>query len=408
MEALELSRQHSFLIQSTRADSLKAWFEFKAARALRFPEFSLNASAYYINNIPTVDFPFGQVMEIGSKENYQFDFRLSLPVYSGGKITESEKVRRANVRAAAAVLRVRELENAYACRKMYLTFMATEALLGSVQASLQRLDIIRENIGDLFDNGMADSLDILETELAYQKALQAVVEREKAREEASLALAKILGLSPGTDIDATEAVPIPPEPDSAGGRRVDEITRPELELSESNIAAARHLRGLQKAAYFPFVSTYLGYSAGKPNRDLINAEWNDNVTAGVSLTWGFNLGGKVVHDSRAATHAVFSAQLLKQDIERTLLSAANTALDDWRSSYRTFSISQKQYEIAGDQYRIGRKKQYQGQMTVNRLLELEAEMTAAEGLYRASMIDYYIAENEYLYAIGSRKLKEGL
>ncbi|UCD93909.1 MAG: TolC family protein, partial [Candidatus Zixiibacteriota bacterium] len=115
-------------------------------------------------------------------------------------------------------------------------------------------------------------------------------------------------------------------------------------------------------------------------------------------------GGRTHHGIQSAKQAAFSAQMSKMQLEESLTTAADIALQNINLAYETFVTSQKEYEIAKNKYRLGQNKQKEGYLTVNRLLEMEAELTATEQLYRASMISYQTALTEYLYAIGSDRI----
>jgi outer membrane protein TolC len=57
---------------------------------------------------------------------------------------------------------------------------------------------------------------------------------------------------------------------------------------------------------------------------------------------------------------------------------------------------------------LAEDKQKAGQMTVNRLLELEAELTETEQQFEAARLKYFAAVTDYLYAVGSDAIWGGL
>jgi outer membrane protein TolC len=407
-EAIGLSREHSFQVKASRHDSLAAARDYKAARAERFPTLSLDAVSYHINEIQTLDFPFGQTIEIGTKDNYQIDVRFSLPLFTGGKISSLIKAQKHNERAESHRLEAESFNAAYQARRAYLRLMLTEKIDASAEASVKRIKIVEENVRHLYAGGLADSLDLLEAELAYQKAAQELETSATARKTASLSLTTVLGLPPDTVIRPTETIPVPVEPDQAPESPELSVERAELKALESRIRSAREVAGLRKSDYFPNISGYVGYSAGKPNRDFFNNEWNDYLTAGAVLNWTFNSGLKTIHRVRSARHLEFSARMAKKKMDEAFVLQARIAGENLKLAYRTFIISSKEYEIARRKYRLAEEKQKAGRMTVNRLLELEAELTTAEKLYQASMVNYHLARSDYLFAVGSPNIYGGL
>ena len=62
----------------------------RAARATRLPTLSAEVATFYIDNVPTLDIslPTGQTFSrpVGVHENYQMDWRLTVPLFTGGRI----------------------------------------------------------------------------------------------------------------------------------------------------------------------------------------------------------------------------------------------------------------------------------------------------------------------------------
>jgi len=407
-EAIQISQEHSYRLKSARADSARADHEYKAAGAARYPTLSVEGVSYYIDETATAELPFGQSLELGTKDNYQIDVRLSAPLYTGGRLAGLIGARRAERQARAGMVRADEYQTALECQRAYLGLMVAEALLAAAEASRERIEILRKDVLNLHANGLADSLDILETELAYQQVLQMTVEKGTDRRQAEEVLAKLLGLSPGTTISPSEVIGEPEPPVSADSISVADIKRVELDIMESRLTAARQFHRLARADFFPALSGYVGYSAGKPNRNFIESDWNDNFIAGLALNWEFNLGGRTVNSSRAARQSVHILESEKRELEEGLILQTNLARDRLMLAFRRFDISRTEYRLAQRKYHLAELKQEAGHLTLNRLLEMEAELTSAEQLYQASMISFYIARAEFLYSLGSPDIFGGL
>ncbi|MGB2769565.1 MAG: TolC family protein [Candidatus Zixiibacteriota bacterium] len=407
-EAIDLSLTHSSRVRSAEHDSSASMHDYRAAKSLRFPTFSLKAASFYIDELQSIDIP-PRSIEIGAKENYQLDLQLSLPLFTGGKISSQIGARKEEALVRGHILQAQRLSNAYLTRKAYLELMMADLMVKSAEASLQRIQIIKGDAHNLHAGGMADSVDLLDAELAFQKAAQMLEERETARRNASAYLAQLIGFGSDEAFLLSESVPLPSLPDSENqAPTLQRINRPELRAFDHRIQAAEYLVGSANASHFPNVSGYAGYSVGKPNRDFYGKTWNDNFTVGMSLNWEFDLGGQTIRSAQAAKEMVFSTQEDKKDLEESLLLQVKVGLANLKCAYRAFAISQEEYDISKRKFRLAKEKQKAGYMSVNRLLELEAELTATEQLYQASEINYYIKQTEYLYTLGSPGIYGGL
>lgn len=405
-EAIEMAAQNSFNIESSKHDSLSSLYQYKAAKSLRFPSLNLDARSSFVDNVPTIEFPMMGSREFGAKNSYQADLKLNVPLFTGGKISRQIKISSANLQADAFALEAERSKSAYDSRRAYLSVMLAETVASAADASLKRIDIIRRDVQNLYENGLADSIDILEAELAYQQVSLASSEKHSAVATSTINLANLLGLPAGTEFTLTEKV-LPPNQDQKN-LSSEKTNRPELKMLDNRIKAAEQVADLNSAEYFPSLSGFAGYSYGKPNRDYFGGDWDHYWVAGLALNWNLNLAGRTTHNVRASRQAASSARMQRSDLERTLNIMAETTLEKIKLAYQTVVTSEKEYSIAREKYRLAADKQKAGLLTVNRLLEIEAELTSSEQQYRASIINYYIAQTEHLYAIGSEKIYGGL
>ena len=83
------------------------------------------------------------------------------------------------------------------------------------------------------------------------------------------------------------------------------------------------------------------------------------------------------------------------------------AINNLDHAYRIIEIIEAEVARARKKFELARRKQQEGHLTVNRLLEMEEELTGAELQYRASIIQYYLAETDYLYSVGSPNIYGG-
>jgi outer membrane protein TolC len=286
--------------------------------------------------------------------------------------------------------------------------MATRSLTEAASASLNRLTIINRDVQNLFENGVADSIDLLETELALEKGKQLLDQRRRDEANASAVLSRLIDLEENETINLMDTI-IPPSQSKYQellSRAV--IKRPELDKFDYMIGAAEHAMDAEKGAYVPTLSGFAGYSYGMPNRDWFNKTWNDYFTVGLTLHWQLNLGGKTARNVDAARMRTASIRANRGDLHKSLLTGRDMAANNLRFSYDAYRISSNEFNIATRRFHLARLRQEAGQISVNRLLEMEADLTATEQQLRAATVQYYLAENEYLYAIGSDQLYGGL
>lgn len=406
-DAIARALAHGYGIQSAVADSSAAANRYRAARTLRFPTLSLDARAFCVSDVPEMTL-MSRTMELGSKENYQADFKLSLPLYTGGRLTHSIAAARQTSLAESSRLEAERMAVAAQVRRAYFNLMLASSAVDIAAASRQRLTIIGSTVQDFYDNGLADSIDILDAQAAVVKAGRAADQAATGRRNAAVSLATLIGTPDDTALTPTEPLSYGELPDVETLTIPADIPRPELKRLDHIIAASDQTAALALVEYVPTLAGFGGYSVGKPNKDMFNKTWNDYFSAGLSLTWDLNLGGKTARNASAARQAARSARLTRQSLQEAMTTQAVTALNNLKQAYATLGTAAAEHDIAGRKFNLARQRHKAGELTVNRLLEMELELTVSEQQNRSAVIQYYQAWTEYLYALGSSDIYGGL
>jgi outer membrane protein len=408
-EAIDLALAHDYGVRAAVSDSGAAHLEYAAARAGRFPSLSLEAHSSRKDEVPSLNIePLGITKQIGSKEIHQADATLSLPIFTGGRISGSIRASRETSLAEAARVRAERMGTAYRCRRAYLEMLLAGALVRSAEASLRRLESISRNVGELHASGMADSIDIFEAGIAVERGKQALAEKQAMQEIAEANLKALTGLRESESVRPIDEVEPPGMPLSDGPDRWTPSKRPEVEQLTHLASAAEHAVAVATTDNLPSLAAFAGYSIGMPNQDLFNNDWNDYWMAGVSLTWDFNLAGATVRTRSAARERARSARLAREGLLESLALQREVAIESARKSYSTMEYTGQQLGLARRRFALATERQKAGLLPVNRLIEMEDDLKSLEEQYRASIIDCYLDETDYYYSMGATEIYGGL
>lgn len=407
-QAIELALDYNYSVRSAVYDSVAANENYHRAAAGRLPSLSLESRAYYVSDLTGMEIDLGFidpiVRELGSQENYQADFRVTLPLFTGGKLSGGINAALAQSRAAGYGLEAQRLAVAYRTRQAYLLLMLANTNVAIAQTSLKRLQIIKDDVTNLYVNGIADSVDVLEASLSLETGKLALIEQETLKKNAEKSLQNLTGLKDNLHIKSE--LPGNKNYTLAENRTSAKILRPELSRLQYVTEAAEQNARLAVGNYFPTLSAFGGYSVGKPNRDMFGADWDDYFSVGLSLSWAFDLGRDNAVAS-ARNHAR-SAIMLHHDLEEQLLLQAEQAGNKLKLTADAIEISRRELDIAKRRFELATEKQKAGNLSVNRLLEMEAALTATDEQYHSSLIRYFLAETDLLYALGSDNIFGGI
>lgn len=406
--ALTLAGENAAQVKAAYHDSLAAEQGLRAAKTGWFPDVSVAGNAIGFRPQDALGIGLLQI-DPAWHSVYVTNFSLRYPIFTGGRRTNDIRRNREDVDAASSNLDAARLANAYQCRQAYIGLLVADRMVGSAEASLRRVTAIRTNVQNLFAAGMADSVDVLDTEISMRQARRMLEQVRNERRNVSLKLARLLGIPAGREIVPTESIPIPQlgsdsrltQPDTVPGR-------PELAALDHRISAAQYQRSIVKANYWPVVNGMGGYALVRPDLGQPDADWQNIWWVGLTLSWDLNLGGREFAKSTQALEQVKSLEMTKRDIEEVIVLQARIAWNNVQEAYALYEINRDEYSIAKRRYGLAEGMATAGQMTVNRLIELEADLTETEQEFEAARLRYFAAVTDYMYAIGSDALWEGM
>jgi outer membrane protein len=405
-EALRLAEENAFQVKAAEHDSLSAEHGLRAAKDAWFPTFGITGNAFGFQ--PQDPMGIGPLaLPADWSEVYATNLRLNYPIYTGGRRSNDIGRQKETLGAASSQISAERLANAYESRRAYIGLLIADRMVESANASLARVTLIRTHVGNLHAAGMADSLDILEAEISLRGARRLAEEARGERQNASAALARLLALPGDETIVPTEFIP-DPEPPSAEPPAIHDIAgRPELSTASHQIESARYQQSITKAGYLPVVNGMGGYALVKPNIGERESNWQDMWWLGLTLSWDLNLGGQEFSQSKQASETVRSLEMRRRDLENELLLQARVAWNRIGETYNVYAIWRDEYSLASRRFALAVDVQKAGRMTINRLLELEADLTQTQQQFEAARLQYHAAVTDYLYAVGSGAIREG-
>ena len=408
-QALSLAQEHSYSLKRADAVHKAALSSVSAARAERFPTLSASGLASYVDFVPQLNLSLPPpspsiTRDFGTHDTYQTDLRLNFPLFTGGRIGGNISLAGATAEMNKALLSAGGDQLAYITRLEYFTLYRADAVLGVAGAALTRAETISRDVNSLYQAGAADSVALLEASLALNRATFALQQTEIARRSSELRLLTYLGMEPTEHLNLTDSLPTPQ--DSLTDASVNPA-KPELLAADATVKAGQSRLRLSRADYYPTIAAFGGYSYGKPNLDRFNNTWNDYFTVGATLNWSFNIGRKTAANSRAASYSIEAARLDREQTAENLGKEARLAREQVKLAYRRYQSAREEFRIASDNYRLASAQHSDGTLSSNRLVTIEADLTAAQSSLATAKIDYQIAMSAFYYTTGSENLRKG-
>jgi len=408
-QAFTLAQDHSLALKKEQATRDSYQSRFKAAVAERYPTLDLNAVASYRNVVPQLEIaiPNGPsfTRDFGTHETYQTDVRLTLPIFTGGAIGGNIALARSARDLQDALVNASEEQLLLTVRLSYLSLEQADRMIEAAQSALTRVEITDKDVQSLFQAGMADSVDILQTRRAGNDARLQLRGAEINRRQREIELQTLLGLSLDDFLVLTSR-PTEPGSDDLSLTAVSS-TKPELVAARASMGMNRSMITMNRSGYMPSLAVFGGWSYGKPNIDPFHNEFNDYFTFGATLKWSFNLGFKTQRSTEGARHLLAASQHEYERVNERLNEDARLAWETVKLNRDQYDIARENKAVADDNYRLAQIQYREGTLSANRLLDIETALTQAETSLAVTRTNYNSAVSRYLFLVGSDKLKEG-
>ncbi|HEU4403174.1 MAG TPA: TolC family protein [Candidatus Polarisedimenticolia bacterium] len=392
-EAIGRARAASPRLGRLRALEAAAEAGLKGARADRLPEVGLAAGYTRNSDVPelTIALPGSPPRTIfpNIPDNYRSRLGLALPLYTGGRLTESI-VAATEERTAAA----RDLEGGTAD-----LVLETSAAYWSLVTTREDERVLREAIaayeGHLDEArnreavGMAARNEVLAVQVERDRAELARLQSANGAEIAAANLARLLGIVDGTRLEPSEPIDRPrlALEDLDGLVAMALAARPEHAALVARVAAAEAGARSVRASGRPQASLLAGYDYANPNRRILPPEDTFRGTWDVGLNLTFTLfdGGRV---AAAVTEAVARAEAARRQLEdldgRIRLETTSRYLDLQTADAAT-GVAERTLEAAVENRRVSADRYHAGVASSSDLLDAETALLRA-GLDRVQTL----------------------
>lgn len=408
-KAIDFAVKHSYQLKKAKAEYDASVMAYNSSKSERFPTLSLTGNISYKDKAPSLNIEIGDMSlsrQFGFKENYQADIRLSMPVYTGGKVSNSIGLANANREFSKSIEEATLEEVIYLARAEYLNLLLSLKQVDAAKSSYERASIIKNDVSSLYSAGAADSLDLIEAEIAVIQAELQTKDALSQNRQAALKLLILIGfdlnetLTVADELKAPESLSFhPPFINS---------DKAELLTAQSLVDINRYRLNLKKSNYYPDLSIVGGYSYGKPNIDPFSDEFNDYLTIGANLSWHFNLGGKTSSEKNRAKLSLKASQNNFESVNENLHRQASVIHNQLVFAYENYITALKKHELAVENYRLSKIKHGNGVLSTNRLLEIEQVLTEAESALSSSEIRFFLTQSQLYFITGDPKLKEAI
>lgn len=289
-------------------------------------------------------------------------------------------------RAGGSQLTRRRQEIAFEAGRLFLAALSAQDLLQAAEATRRSLETLAAATGRLVEQGRAARIDALKVRVQLAEVESRIASLRGERRSLRAALAAVIGADGDLPPLAYSDPGMAPAAEEAGQPALTE--RPDLRAMASLVEAAAEEAQAARLAYLPRIdltASYTQYGALDPRTAQPSGpggRWEDDVQAGVQLSWTLLDGGlrrgrlqQALAQRRAAEAALARQRLAaRREVEQ--------ALADLESARASAAANAEAVAEAVEALRVETLKYEAGRGIVNDVLDAEAARLEAESRER--------------------------
>ncbi|WP_456435136.1 TolC family protein [Thermovibrio ammonificans] len=389
-------------VQKAKTELKISSVEFKEAVTGYFPKVELSYSRNYLNSVPTYTFSLPGLPPSGfslfNKSFYQFKVEAVQPLFTGGRVSNSVKLRSFQERASYYTLLEVLNRVAYRVKRSYYNYLKARAMLNVAEATLQAAKAHYAVVKAFYDEGIVARRDLLEAQVKLEEAKQQVVKAKGLVEVAREQLRTVVGagkLPPLSGRLRATPVSLPP---------LEELIqrayrqRPLLKALKAAEGAARSGERLAVSSFMPELLLGISYQRTSQYPGL-----SPFSSTAVAVTFRFPLfeGGRRFLELEKARLQIDKARLSLERAKEEVRLQVVSAYTEFNSARKQLDVAKKMVEEARELLRDSRERYREHVGTSTEVVDAIAYLQRARSSLVSALADYETALAALRWAVGA-------
>jgi outer membrane protein len=354
--------------------------------AALMPQIAAQAGYTRTNQVETfgVPLPNNQLRVIypDVPDNYRSRLDLQWPIYTAGRLDALERAARIEATASSDDVTTARRDLALEISRAYWALVSASASVSVVEESVRRVDAHLQDVRNQLASGLVAPNDVLTVETQESRQRMLAIQVRGNRDVAAAELARLVGIAPGTAIEAAaDLAPPAPEPlaidwlvDAAKQRRPERaalVKRVEAAAERSRAAAA----GLK-----PTIAVAGGFDYARPNPRIFPREerWRTSWDASVNANWPLFDGGRARADVAEADALARAVQERLADLDAALAVEVRQRVTELESSRAAIGAAADAIRSATEARRVVGERFRAGVATSTDVLDAQVAILQAE------------------------------
>ena len=415
-ESVELAFQNNDSITQAEANKNTAKWNLSAARRAKGPTIQWSSQAYRIGgrdyrsaktehdlygdpNVRQIvsgyfmdyeSFPVYTTQTVGSyayNNTFANSLTFSYPIYSGGRLENSIKLRGYQLNSADFNLENTLQTVRYQTITAYYDVLQYKNLLTVASNAANTASEQLKLINIQYEEGAVAKADVLQMQVQLANYVQGRTNAQSRLEVSKANLVNVIGLAEDTEIETTDKFSYQPYT-----MTLEECISYALENRPDNAAAKYNLKQAQtqvdvtKYENRPQITGVAGKSiaSNSPFKQERNASWN----AGITLQWSIFDNNVTSAQVQAAKSDVERYSSIVEETEKKIRLETRSAYTQMKAAEENIKVAQIAFTQAQESYEIAQIRYEEGVDILLTVTNAQDKLTEAQTNYYTALYDY--------------------
>jgi outer membrane protein TolC len=391
-------------LAAVRSQAEAAELDAAAARAQRWPSLAVGGGYTRLDDAPAFDFGFTGLPVtppelFGGDDFWMGAATVTIPLYTGGRISSSIAAAEARGRGAGAQVAGAEEDLKLAVADAYVGVLRSRKALAVAESNVTTLEALVSDISAMFERELVPKNDLLAVQVALADARQGRLRAANAAEIALAAYNRRLGEPLTRPAELEDALPapegLPADPDELVKAALER--RSELEALDEQANAYGQLAKTERSRVLPQLSVTGAYNY------LENTFLDDEdfASVGVGVQWALFDGGQARKRAAALERSKRATEQQRADAESLIELQVRQAWLDVSETQQRIRVTADAVDQSEENLRIARERYGAGLGTQTQLLEAESLRVQALTNRDNAVLDAGLAKLRLARAIGA-------
>lgn len=342
-----------------------------------------------------------QRVEIDFTRDYQFSMSLSLPIFTGGRLTSGFKQAKYNLESTKEAVRQSKYLTVFNTKRAFYGHLLAKEFVSVAEEAVRVAEENLENVKNMYEVGMASKMDLLRSEVRLTNMQPEVIAAKNNLRISELNLKTMLGMDFSQSVEIEGALSYEAlEPDLEECITTALAQRPEVRQFDFQRKMAGESLKFSRAGYLPTLAVSGSYSFWADKLNFRKDNWSSfytvNLVLNIPIFNGFKESAQIAQSKAMIREIELNQKALQDAVEFEVRQAVLML----KEAKETLLSQEKNTEQAQESLRITQLNYSEGMATTLDVISAEAAYSQAQVNYSQALYNYVVAVAELDRAMG--------